>query len=823
MNVPIQTKIFSLILLALFTSCSPEIPGDGDLIKWSTIVEIPLFRDSLTLKTLANDSLIHVEELSNYFQDGNSSDSIFVYNKKVNIDKVLVGERLEIDPVSKSYSQDIDDVKVAKIEKVISSEVGIISLNDLEPINTDPFIFRDIFPNIEDINTGTMAAVPSFEIVPIVKPLIFEDFESADFSDGTLELTINNNMVIPIGSPILIELLHVIGNDTFTVEGTTSQFDEIIEANSGSATKIIDLSSVTLPGEVLVKVSGNCQGTLGIEILVNEEAKNSGFDVVISGSELKVTGANAKIPQQLIEANGNILLAPDSNKVVEALIENGQLLIEIDNYMNVSNTINISIPNLLDPGGNIFSTSLYITENTLGIINQSNLNSYSILMDSEDQSIEYNYNILTTDSGDDFILVESIDSINVKISLEGIGQDPDISFSYFTGFLSQEAMYDSNTIDIETATKLDQATINSGNLTLSVTNDIGIEAIVNFTLNELSKNGTKLDTSFPISDQPSLIQLELEGYELNLDIESDPQPISYISSIDIPSDELVSLAFGESITIDVTIDSISFSEISGYVDPVIVEIDSIKQNIDLPEEINKLDFSNMNLDFSFQSSLDLPVKLNLELLSINDESEEFHRMVINDINITETPSFSINNAEQLFNIKPNRFIATGSTEVGSLDELGYVTSSDSLSGSLNIVAPLAFQINEDSEIDIGPEQFSAINIEDLVSAKLFVDYENNLKLGADIIIIMATDTNLFYNGNPDTLAELFLGYTDSHIDSVILDETHFDILRRENNYSMVKLKLLGDDNGSVRFLSTDTLKYSIYLSSEILLDPNASK
>ena len=73
------------------------------------------------------------------------------------------------------------------------------------------------------------------------------------------------------------------------------------------------------------------------------------------------------------------------------------------------------------------------------------------------------------------------------------------------------------------------------------------------------------------------------------------------------------------------------------------------------EEINKLDFSNMNLDFSFQSSLDLPVKLNLELLSINDESEEFHRMVINDINITETPSFSINNAEQLFNIKPNRF------------------------------------------------------------------------------------------------------------------------------------------------------------------------
>ena len=90
MNVPIQTKIFSLILLALFTSCSPEIPGDGDLIKWSTIVEIPLFRDSLTLKSLADDSLIHVEELSNYFQDSNSSDSIFVYNKRNVIANVLL-------------------------------------------------------------------------------------------------------------------------------------------------------------------------------------------------------------------------------------------------------------------------------------------------------------------------------------------------------------------------------------------------------------------------------------------------------------------------------------------------------------------------------------------------------------------------------------------------------------------------------------------------------------------------------------------------------------------------------------------------------------
>ena len=37
-----------------------------------------------------------------------------------------------------------------------------MSLNDIEPTATDPFIFRDIYPEIEDVNNGTMVAIPSF-------------------------------------------------------------------------------------------------------------------------------------------------------------------------------------------------------------------------------------------------------------------------------------------------------------------------------------------------------------------------------------------------------------------------------------------------------------------------------------------------------------------------------------------------------------------------------------------------------------------------------------------------------------------------------------
>ena len=245
-----------------------------------------------------------------------------------------------------------------------------------------------------------------------------------------------------------------------------------------------------------MKVSGNCQGTSGIEIFIDEQAKNSGFVVSIGGSGLEVTKANAKIPQQSIEENGIISLEPDSNKVVTALIESGQLFVEIDNYMDLSSTINISIPNLESQEGNIFSTSIDIISNTYGIFNQTDLSDYTLLMEPNNQSLQYNYDVLTEDSGDNFISVDSKDSINVKIILQGMEQGSDITFSEFSGYLNQDAMIDSSSIYLESTTKVGEAIFNSGKLELAIENNIGIEAMVNFSINELTKNGSALDTSF---------------------------------------------------------------------------------------------------------------------------------------------------------------------------------------------------------------------------------------------------------------------------------------------------------------------------------------
>ena len=804
-------------------SCSVDLPEEGGYLKWSTTLEIPLIKDEITLETLAEDSLISIEGLGEYFQDGTISDSIFVYHKKIDIEKVEVGNRLEIDPISTNFNQSIDDVTVAGVEKNISSSVGIISLGDIEPAGTEPFVFSDIYPNILDIPNGESVAIPAFEIDPIINPFSFDDFGYAEFSGGILDITITNNMVIPLGPPILIQLREVSESDTIDISGGSIQFDELINANDGSATGSLDLSGITLPGDILVQVSGNCLGTSGIPILIDESAKNSSFTVNIGGSDMEVTSATAKIPEQLIEEAGVMNLEPDSNKVVRATINSGNLIIDVDNYMELSSILNISIPNLLSPNGDIFITEIDISGSTEDIIDVTNMTNYSLNMDPDSQSINYNYNVLTLDTGDELVPITSADSIIVQIRLEGDQTGSDITFSEFQGYLNQDAMVDSNKINLETATRVDQATLSTGNLKLSITNNIGIEALINFSLEEFTKNGETLDTTFSMSSDPLEVLIDLSGYLLNLDIDSNPQTINYVSTINIPSEDEMSLTFGQDISINVNIDSLSFFEISGFVDPVVVDIDPIEQEIDLPEQVEDLDFAKLMMDFSFQSSIDLPVFLNLTLTSYNDNTSESFSRVIENVNITETPEFSIDSVEQLINIKPDRIIASGNARVGSLSEFGSVTVQDTISGNLIIAAPLAFEITDDSKIDIAPSKLDDIEIEEIISAKVFFDYNNSMELGAEVSILLATDTTFFEDGLSDTLAQFSLQPSVSGLDSLSLNEVSFELLSREENYSKAVLSLIPRAEGPTRFLSTDTLDFSIYLSTEVIIDPNPSE
>ena len=165
-----------------------------------------------------------------------------------------------------------------------------------------------------------------------------------------------NNLVIPLGD-VDVQLKNADGSDI--VGGSTTIAGPINSGEQQSA--LLDLSNVTLLGDIIVEVTGSSPGQNNV--LIDDDAKNSSFSVEITGSGLEVTSATAKIPAQTISEVGTIDLASDSNKVIFATIAAGKLVIDIDNYMAITSEMNLSIPSLKTPDGSIFQTSINIGAN----------------------------------------------------------------------------------------------------------------------------------------------------------------------------------------------------------------------------------------------------------------------------------------------------------------------------------------------------------------------------------------------------------------------------------------------------------------------------
>tara|TARA_B100001057_G_scaffold209584_1_gene210263 strand:- start:275 stop:3181 length:2907 start_codon:yes stop_codon:yes gene_type:complete len=942
-----------LIVVLISVSCSIE----PDLDKLPIIqpsLGFSVYQESITLNDvdiLTADSSITKESYGN-------SDSIFVFNKTVNIDKQVVGDKLSIDDIKKQFSQSVDNVTIEDtqveekigfdpvgidpIENKVSSEIGLISLDNIDPQATEPYLFSSIYPSVSDIPDGNTVNIPSFALDPVTNNFSFTDFSEAVFSSGSLSLTIVNDLVIPLGD-VDVQLKNSDGSDI--VGGSTTIEGPINSGEQQSA--LLDLSDLTLPGNIIVEVTGNSPG--GDNVLIDIVAKNSSFSVEISGSGLEVISANAKIPTQTISESGTISLSADSNKVILATISGGKLVIDIDNYMAVTSDMVLSIPSLKAADGIEFQTSISIAANSENILDETDISGYFLSMTIDEQVVAYSYDVTTSDSGDDFVTITSTDSIIVNIILEGsiegeqlsfssfegmvspqdlgfdgqiniesdsdileanlnsgnliidivngintstagaptaiitineivsaVNNDPlvintgsmygnldpievdlngykilmpqnnqslnyiadvqtvyevgtyslldsieidisviELGFSTVRGFFAQDAMSNSNSIVLSDSTVVYNAVLKSGELSLTIDNSIGVVADVFFQIDEFYKNSTSLDTSFLINPGVSTVEIDLGGYNLVLPSNVDTQKVNYVSNISLPSDQEMTLSLNDSIAIEVNMTNLEFLTITGQINPVTVDIDPVEQTIDaLPEELDGFDFEDVEMTIDFNSSIDLPVYLDLSITAFNDQSGD---SVVKNVsqNIHVNPSIQIPDASTLINIRPDRIIARGSAQVGDLDSVGTVASDDSLSGVMTVKAPLMFLVDKDAVISLDPaelvEQGDSLSIpDDIIDAALILNIENQWEFGANISIVLAPDSLSIENGEVDTLLSNFTFNSDaSVVDTIYLDQDAFKLLKRSPSWIQPQVSVISDSNSPVRFLSTDTLKITI--------------
>ena len=307
------------------------------------------------------------------------------------------------------------------------------------------------------------------------------------------------------------------------------------------------------------------------------------------------------------------------------------------------------------------------------------------------------------------------------------------------------------------------------------------------------------------------------------------QQVNYTSTLTINSEESLTLTLNDSIAIDVLIDTLWFSSVTGIIDTMEVTIDTVKQEISaLPDDMDGFEFTNVEISIDFDSGISIPVFLDLTMEASNSTGT-METSSITDWNITDSSSVIIPNANELINIQPDMILAYGSARVGGDGTFGTVTSDQTISGLLSVKAPLELAILPNAQITTDPELTTKADAGETIPGELeeimvFIRYDNEFEFGIAVTVLMDSIRAHFDDGTADVLVDSLLIYAnETGLDSLVLNDERLGLFNQDSMYVQAKINVLGqtDENGNPvpsKFLSTDTLQLNIYGRIQYLID-----
>ena len=623
-----------LFITIFFSGCTLDIPDPDKLPVWSTALEVPIIETTIDLDEFLKDSLIST------YPVGEGGDSIFVFNKIIELDSVEVGDKLKIDPIEKSFVQfasavtvdssttsftiGYDSVGLDDITELIDAEIGLIELDNIGAEETDPISFADVMPTtlVTAIETAIAAAGGSAEVVvdtvalvPQQKSVSFDSFTSAVLSSGYLDVTITNNLFIPLGAPIYVDIKNNIGAQIFQLTWAT----EIAAGDSATVTQ--DVSGMTLPGSMLVEVSGTSNGSQGQQVAVTTADLNSTFTVGLAAREFQVTQASAVVPAQSIADTSSIVLDPSETVVEEALMSKGHLVITVTNNLPLTGTVRLTIPSLyFGSADSTFKQNFDLVTGAF-TVPTVDMAGWTMTMDFVDQYLDYHYLITTTDTDPNSVTISQTDNVELDLGIT------DIYFSAVTGQIESQTIIEGGDINIESESQIQSATISDGQMDLVISNNIGGAAEVQLTVPELVRDGTGLDTVLTIDPGDNGYIIVLAGYDLQ-PVSLDDQRLTY-STTTITQSESNTYYLNDSIAVAITLPGLTFNAVTGYISQDDnVETDVIELDNDTKVETALIDSGQIQLTVRNFIGLEADVLFSIDELKVGGASLETTLQII---------------------------------------------------------------------------------------------------------------------------------------------------------------------------------------------------
>ena len=802
--------LYAFLFTFIFYSCDIDNILDPKLPKWSIDLDVPLLDKTILLR----DNILDIDSSISLFPNiGTESqfDSIFVYKLVEQIDSTFINDKLSIqDVIDTTITQSVDNITVesvsfteninfsnigiSSVTSELTTEIGLIDLNDINPQSSDPYTFESLLPvfygsidtyinSSDDPDIGNqqydeeiLGSIDNQEITPTLQVIEFSSFEYANFDSGLMNISIDNSLMYLNYDNIIIQIQNANNNDILNTLTIGAMGSGQIYSDS------INLGELPndgyLPNNINIIISGE---VVGINATATyNQLLSSEIGISVTATDLVVNQASAQIPVQSFNDSGSIILE-NENKILEATINTGYLDIGMVNNLseNLDGNININIPSILDQNSVPLIISFNLSEDSIEAIN---LSGYKIVIsDIDDQQIFYNYSVSTLDT-DEYVLISQSDNITINFSLIGdiINDTEQITFSTITGIIEDQEHDISGNVDLEVeGATMQNAVFSSGEIKVEIVNNISSAPLsIEVFINEISLNGEPFTQTIMLSSGVADEIFILDDYMLTPTYIDGIPKIAYNAVASSTNSSQNEYNLQEDIMVNLIIQDIVIKEVTGYFnqDPIVetnlvnLESDNIIEqgilesgNIEITIDNNlgllaDVSFSIGELIDSDGNFFNYTVPLTTEQAIVNIDLSNYSIFLNNDIDTESYQKISytsevIINSEALttLNLEDNINLRFKIPELNFSYIKGYV-------------APIEVEIEPFSKTDLNilPDEIEGITFN---SASAYLDFDSEL----DLDLLLRLD---FYSKNTDSGQEFsfqFIEQTTTSVDKIYLN------------------------------------------------------
>lgn len=423
----------------------------------------------------------------------------------------------------------------------------------------------------------------------------------------------------------------------------------------------------------------------------------------------------------------------------------------------------------------------------------------------------------------------------------------ELKVAYAIAKIPMQEFTSKDSIDLtEEDHRIKRAVIDKGQVFLYIKNNLPIKAETKITLQDFRKDDQPKVITVPLeSEEETTIDVDLSGWEL-INHDNPGEFLDYVdfystSSID-STKGFIELAGDDSVSIDLTSDSLFFSYVEGYLDTIDVDIDSVKiSNFDFFEDIEgEAKLEDLVMTLNFENEINFPILADLRiggyhydktLNQITDSVIIFINDLVIDPQATTEQVFDADATSpsivELIEIFPTEIKISGSAFIKGE---GSASLNDGLQVFYNIESPLSIDITEaisfeaalDTLTDLDKDMREILS-EDMTKCYVKFDFRNTLPIAANIKYYISADSLEIYSDEiPDSLISKKIvidesiaagnvgasGYVDTEERTTIeinLSEEQLDIFKNDTLYTRQVIEI-PVTNGTVRIRQADGIK-----------------